>query len=54
MKEKQTKKQVKESYSYRTYPDVYKKAKSKVEKESKGKQTLSDKISDLLYDFISR
>jgi len=54
MKENKTKKQVKESYSYRTYPDVYGKAKNKVQKESKGKQTLSAKIEEMLYDYISR
>lgn len=54
MKETKMKKEVKESYSYRTYPDVYEKAKSKVHKESKGRKSLSAKIEELLYDFISR
>lgn len=51
MKEK--KQETKGTYSYRADRKLVDKAREKVAKQSKGKKTLSSKIEDLLYDFIS-
>jgi hypothetical protein len=53
MKEKQTI-DVKGTFSYRADKKLVDKAREKVSRESKGKKTLSSKIEEMLYDYISR
>lgn len=48
------KKEPKKNFSYKADEKVVTKAREKVWKESKGKQTLSAKIEEMLYDYISR
>lgn len=49
-----TKKKAKKAYAYKADEGVVAKARAKVYKESKGKQSLSSKIEEMLYDYISR